>query len=195
MVFFSHAMSYPISGLVREFMSKGYDDDHPMVVCIYDLFYFFFFVSCLTLIMNTITCTDFLFFIINIFGACRNRTSLWHMNKVCHKFVVNKNKKRLLDFGHRHKVHVPLFTVFSFSPTACPSSSLPLRCLSSQPLPVQSATYKLPLFWVISLLSVSFSLLFPEYVKSLTITAYLISIKCYIYYHVSQFWFKYSSKI
>lgn len=26
-----HAMSYPISGLVREFMSKGYDDDHPMV--------------------------------------------------------------------------------------------------------------------------------------------------------------------
>ncbi|XP_078333311.1 hydroxyacid-oxoacid transhydrogenase, mitochondrial-like isoform X2 [Crassostrea virginica] len=26
-----HAMSYPISGLVKEFMSKGYDDDHPMV--------------------------------------------------------------------------------------------------------------------------------------------------------------------
>lgn len=112
MVFFSHAMSYPISGLVREFMSKGYDDDHPMVVCIYDLFYFFFFVSCLTLIMNTSTCTDFLFFIINIFGAFRNRTSLWHMNKVYHKFVVNKNKKRLLDFGHRHKVPVPIFILF-----------------------------------------------------------------------------------
>ncbi|XP_048728362.1 hydroxyacid-oxoacid transhydrogenase, mitochondrial-like [Ostrea edulis] len=26
-----HAMSYPISGLVKQFMSKGYSDDHPMV--------------------------------------------------------------------------------------------------------------------------------------------------------------------
>lgn len=37
---------------------------------------------------------------------------MWHMNKVYHKFVVNKNKKRLLDFGHRNKEHVPIFILF-----------------------------------------------------------------------------------
>lgn len=43
MVFFSYVMSYFISGLVREFMFKGYDDDYFMVVCIYDFFFFFCF--------------------------------------------------------------------------------------------------------------------------------------------------------
>lgn len=56
MVFFSYVMSYFISGLVREFMFKGYDDDYFMVVCIYDFLYFLFFVLCFTLIMNISIC-------------------------------------------------------------------------------------------------------------------------------------------
>ena len=38
-VFHSHAMSYPISGLVRSFTTPGYNPSKPLVVCMHIVYY------------------------------------------------------------------------------------------------------------------------------------------------------------